>query len=92
MIEQGRERLSSGAERGAGALWRIALRRISMNSSLSSGVQIGTGPRIAVEESKGDDLNKLLVLLVAVTLACGVAVGVTMTHVPAVAEDSGNGY
>jgi hypothetical protein len=87
MIEQGREPSSSGAEIEAGASPRIPV-----NLSLSSGVQIGIDPPIGVGESKGADLNKLLVLLVAVTLACGVAAGVTMNHLTAVAEDSGNGY
>ena len=36
--------------------------------------------------------NWLLALLVAVTLACGVAAGVTVNHAPAYADDSGDGY
>ena len=87
MTEQGREPSSSGAAIEAGAS-----RRIPVNFSLSSGGQIGIDPPLGVGESKGGDLNKLLVLLVAVALACGVAAGVTVSHVTAVAEDSGNGY
>ncbi len=83
MIEQGREPSSRGA---AGAL-----RRVPVDLSLSSGVQIRIDPPI-VGESKGGDLNKLLALLVAVTLACGVAAGVTINLAAAYADGSADGY
>ena len=41
------------------------------------------------------DLNRLLALLVALTLACGIAAGVTVNHAPAsaaYADNSGDGY
>jgi hypothetical protein len=53
---------------------------------------IGIDPPIGAGDKKGGDLNKLLVLLVAVTLACGVAAGVTMNLAPAYADGSGDGY
>jgi hypothetical protein len=83
MTEQGRGSSSRGAEREAGP-WR----RVSVNPS---GV-IGIDPPIGAGETKGGDLNKLLALLVAVTLACGVAAGVTMNLAPAYADGSAEGY
>ncbi|HZZ60796.1 MAG TPA: hypothetical protein VFE63_06440 [Roseiarcus sp.] len=83
MIEQGRDPSSDGAEREAGA-WRWV--------PVSSSGVIGIDPPIGAGDKKGGDLNKLLVLLVAVTLACGVAAGVTMNLAPAYADGSGDGY
>jgi hypothetical protein len=44
----------------------------------------------------GDDglgtMQYLLILLVAVTMACGAAAGVTIVLVPAYADDSAKGY
>ena len=37
-------------------------------------------------------MRKLLVLLVAITLACGVAASITINLTPAFADDSKNGY
>jgi hypothetical protein len=37
-------------------------------------------------------MRSLLVLLVAVTMACGAAASVTIAHAPAYAVDVGNGY
>ncbi len=42
--------------------------------------------------STGGGLNKLLALLVALTLACGAAAGVTVSLAPAATDDSGAGY
>lgn len=83
MIEQGRENSSDGAEREAGAWGRVPVS--------SSGV-IEIDPPIGAGDKKGGDLNKLLVLLVAVTLACGVAAGVTINLAPAYADGSSDGY
>jgi hypothetical protein len=37
-------------------------------------------------------MQYLLILLVAVTMACGAAAGVTIAFAPAYADDSGKGY
>ncbi len=47
-------------------------------------------PAVGVDET-GSDLNRLLAVLVALMLACGVAAGVTVNLAPAYADDSG-GY
>ena len=55
------------------------------------------GPRehrqaIGIGDTSAGDLNVLLALLVALMLACGVAVAVTVNFAPAYADDSGDGY
>lgn len=82
MTEQGRELSPGGGEREADA------RRIPGHPSGVTEID----PPIGVRETKGGDLNKLLALLVAVTLACGVAAGVTMNLAPAYADGSAEGY
>ena len=46
--------------------------------------------------SAGDDglgtMQYLLILLVAITMACGAAAGVTIALAPAYADDSAKGY
>ena len=37
-------------------------------------------------------MRKLLVLLVAITMTCGVAASITIILTPALADDSSNGY
>ena len=37
-------------------------------------------------------MRKLLVLLLAVTMGCGVAAGVTINHASALADDARNAY
>ncbi len=40
----------------------------------------------------GTTMRSLLVLLVALTMACGAAASVTIAHAPAYADDAGKGY
>jgi hypothetical protein len=81
MIEQGRE--PNGAESEAGSRRRTPVS--------PSGV-IEIRQRVGVAETEGSDLGKLLALLVAVTLACGVAAGVTVNLAPAYTDNSSDGY
>jgi hypothetical protein len=37
-------------------------------------------------------MRNLLVLLVSLTMGCGVAAGVTINHAPAFVDDARNGY
>jgi len=37
-------------------------------------------------------MRKLLVLLVVITMACGIAASITIKLTPAFADDSSNGY
>jgi hypothetical protein len=88
MIEQERQP-SSTAERGDGVGDR---RRAPEDSSPLLGVRVELDSSIGVGETKGGDLNRLLALLVALTLACGVAAGVTVNLAPPHADESGDGY
>jgi hypothetical protein len=40
----------------------------------------------------GTTMRSLLVLLVALTMACGAAASVTIAHAPAYADEAGKGY
>jgi hypothetical protein len=40
----------------------------------------------------GGEVQYLLILLVVITMACGAAASVTISLVPAYADDSGKGY
>jgi len=56
------------------------------------GAQVGIDTPIGVGEMTGGSLNKLLALLVALALACGVAAGVTVKLAPPYSGDPGDGY
>jgi hypothetical protein len=81
VIEQGRE--ANGAESEAGSWCRTPV-------SLSGVIEVHQ--RVGVAETKGADLGKLLALLVAVALVCGVAAGVTVNLATAYTDNSGDGY
>ena len=89
MVDDRRQPSLSATERGSGVGDR---RHAPEDPSPSFGVQVEIHPPIGVGETKRGDLNRLLALLVAVTLGCGVAVGVTVNLAPAYADASGDGY
>jgi hypothetical protein len=96
MIEQGRRPRTvfdpaslSAAERPNGAgHWR----RVPEDSDPSPDVGVETIATSGVGEMAGSGLNKLLALLVALTLACGAAAGVAVILAPASLDGAGDGY
>ena len=89
MIEQRRQPSLSATERASGV---NDLPRSLGNSSPSSRVGVETNATIGVGGMTAGGLNKLLALLVALTLACGAAAGVAVTLAPAPLDDNGDGY
>jgi hypothetical protein len=89
MIEHGRQP-SAGAIESARGLGDWA--RPLGDSSPSPRVGVETNATIGVGGMTAGGLNKLLALLVALTLACGAAAGVAVTLAPAPLDDNGDGY
>jgi hypothetical protein len=89
MIEQGRQPSLSSTEGASGVNdWPRSLG----DASPSSRVGVETNAKIGVGGMTAGGLNKLLALLVALTLACGAAAGVAVTLAPAPLDDNGDGY
>jgi len=89
MIEHGRQPSLGAAERASGVNdWPRSLG----DSSPSSPVGAETNATIGVGGMTAGGLNKLLALLVALTLACAVAAGVTSNLAPPFADVSVDGY
>jgi len=89
MIGQGRQSSLNDTERPNGAgHWR----RVPEDSNPSPGVGVETIATSGVGQMTGSGLNKLLALLVALTLACGAAAGVAIILAPASLDGAGDGY
>ena len=89
MIERELEPSSSATERAGGVGdWPHAVEDFTP----SPGVRLEVHPAIGVGEMTAGGLNKLLALLVALTLACAVAAGVTSNLAPPFADVSVEGY
>ncbi|HKN26961.1 MAG TPA: hypothetical protein VJY34_03400 [Roseiarcus sp.] len=89
MIEQRRQPSLSATEHANSAgEWRPILEE----SNPSPRAPIESYTRIRVGETTGGGLNKLLALLVAVTLACGAAAGVAVTFAPSSLDGAADGY
>jgi hypothetical protein len=89
MIEHELEPSSSATERAGGVGdWPHAVE----DSTPSPGVRLEVHPAIGVGEMTAGGLNKLLALLVALTLACGAAAGVAVILAPASLDGAGDGY
>ena len=89
MIEQRRQPSLSAFERASDV---NDLPRPLGDSSPSPRVGVETSATIGVGGMAAGGLNKLLALLVALTLACGAAAGVAVTLAPAPLDDDGDGY
>jgi len=89
MIEHELEPSSSATERASGVNdWPRPLG----DSNLSPRVGVETNATFGVGEMTAAGLTKLLALLIALTLACAVAAGVTSNLAPPFADVSVDGY
>ncbi len=87
MIERG---LQQGARFDSASLG--ATKRADGVIDANSGAQVEIHPTIGFEDVTGSGMDKLLALLLVLTLACGMAAGVTISLAPAYADRSGDGY